>query len=52
MAVTNKGPEKVVLNTFQTKQVTLPAADKTSGANASSAANAFEQRVSQETGTH
>lgn len=39
---------------FETK-VTAPAnapSDKTAGANASMAANAFEQRVSQEQGSH
>lgn len=37
---------------FETKVTTQPAQDPTAGSNALSAAFAFEQRVTQETGTH
>jgi hypothetical protein len=37
---------------YETKVKPAPVADKTAGSNASMAANAYEQRVSQETGTH
>ncbi len=37
---------------YENKVKPLPAADKTAGANATMAANAFEQRAAQEQGTH
>lgn len=43
---------KVQQNTYEAAQPVVSAKDTTAGANAASAAHAFEQRVTQESGTH